>query len=115
MKPLKKISEYSVGERIEYLRQKRGVTQSDLAKLADLSQSSIAQIEGNKKDPSLQSLIKIARALDVHISILFADDDVHVFDLKKLRRKYKKVSDLNDTLYRGLGEVVRFAREIEFI
>lgn len=110
----KNISEHSVGARIGYLRQKRGITQVDLAKMAKLSQSTIAQIESDKKDPSLKSLTMISKALEIHISILFADEDVHVFDIRKLRRKYKKVDDLNDTLYRGIGEVVRFAKDIGY-
>lgn len=111
----RKISGYSVGSRISYLRQKRNVTQTELAKLAKLSQSTIAQIESDQKDPSLQSIISISEALEVHVSILFAADDVHIFDMKKLKRKYKNVRDLNDTLYRGLGEVVKFAKDIGYI
>jgi len=111
----RKLSKYSVGSRISYLRQKRNVTQTELAKLAKLSQSTIAQIESDQKDPSLQSIIAISEALEIHVSILFAADDVHIFDMKKLKRKYKNVRDLNDTLYRGLGEVVKFAKDIGYI
>lgn len=109
------ISSYSVGSRVSYLRQKRAMTQKQLAESSGLSQATITLIENNKKDPSIKSLSSIASSLDVHISILFADESVHVFDMKKLKKKYKSVADLNDTLYRGLGEVVRFAREINYI
>jgi transcriptional regulator with XRE-family HTH domain len=109
------LSKYSVGSRVGYLRQKRDYTQKELAIKSGLSQATIALIENDKKDPSIKSLSAIANALDVHIAILFADESVHVFDMKKLKKKYKSVENLNDTLYRGLGEVVRFAKEIGYI
>lgn len=109
------ISRYTVGSRVGYLRQKRQLTQKQLAEESKLSQATIALIERDKKDPSIKSLNSIANALNVHISILFADENVHVFDMKKLKKKYKNVEDLNDTLYRGLGEVIRFAKDIGYI
>lgn len=109
------LSKYSVGSRVGYLRQKRDYTQKELAIKSGLSQATIALIENDKKDPSIKSLSAIANALDVHIAILFADESVHVFDMKKLKKKYKSVENLNDTLYRGLGEVVRFAKDIGYI
>lgn len=110
----KGISSYSLSERIAYLRKRRDMTQIELAKKAKLSQSTIAQIEKGKKDPSMATVQNLAKALDVHIAVLFAEDDVHVFDMGKLKQKYKKVDDLNDTLYRAVGEVLRFARDIGY-
>lgn len=109
-----RISKYSFAERIAYLRKKRDMTQAELAKKAKLSQSTIAQIEKEKKDPSMEAVQRLAAALDVHIAVLFSEDDVHVFDMKKLRSKYKDVGSLNETLYRAIGEVLRFAREIGY-
>ncbi len=111
----KKLSKFSVGERIHYLRVIRGLTQADLAKLTKLSQSTIAQIETGKKDPSLKTLEKITAALNVQMAVLFATEDVHVFDMKRLKSKYKKVDDLNETLYFALGKVVAYAKDISFI
>lgn len=85
-----------------------------LSKQAGVSQSTIAQIESGKKDPSVQTLRKLAAALDVHIAVLFAGDEVHVFDMKRLRARYKRADQLNATLYRALGMVVQYAREIGF-
>lgn len=107
-----RISKFTLGDRIAYLRKKRDLTQGELAKKAKLSQSSIAQIESGKKDPSMGAVQRLADALDVHMALLFAEDDVHIFDMVNLRKKYKSVEDLNETLYRAVGEVVRFARDI---
>lgn len=108
-------STYSLAERISYLRRKREMTQAELAKKSKLSQSTIAQIENGKKDPSMDAVKRLAGALGVHPAILFTENDVHVFDMKQLKARYKKVEDLNETLYRALGEVVRFAREIGYL
>jgi transcriptional regulator with XRE-family HTH domain len=109
------IDGFSLGERIRYLRRKRELNQVELAKIAKVSQSTIAQIESGEKDPSISALERIARALDVHISILFVGDDVHVFDLNRLRKRYDQVGKLNPTLYFALGRVVAYAKEIGFL
>lgn len=106
--------EYKLGERIAYLRNRMNWSQAEFAQKADVSQSTIAQIESGKKDPSVATLIKLAEALSVHPALLFAGNEVHVLDMRKMRSKYKSVGDLNDTLYRALGEVTRYAKEIGF-
>jgi transcriptional regulator with XRE-family HTH domain len=110
-----KIDQFSLQERISYMRERRNLTQGELAKAAGVSQSTIAHIENGKKDPSLSTLKKIAEALDVHIAVLFSSDQVHVFDMTRLRKKYDNVEKLNPTLYFALGKVVSYAREIGFI
>jgi len=107
--------EYPVGERISHLRDRLALTQMQLAKKANVSQSTVAQIESGKKDPSVQTLKKIASALDVHIAVLFAGDDVHVFDMRRLRLKYKDSTKLHPTVYHAIGMVVQYAKEIGFL
>ena len=108
----KSINHFNLPERIQYFRRQRSLTQAELAKKADVSQSTIAQIESGDKDPSVETLKKLSKALDVHIAILFAADDVHVFDMQKLRKKYDHVDKLNETLYFALGKVVSYAKDI---
>lgn len=97
------------------MRQLRELSQAQLASKAKLSQSTIAQIETDRMDPSISTLRALAKALDIQLAILFAANDVHIFDMKKLTKDYKKPEDLNPTLYRGLGEVCRWAKKIGFI
>lgn len=106
---------YSLGERIKELREKRGLSQGDLAKATGLSQSTISQVEREEKDPSLSTLQKISDALSVHIAMLFASEHVHVFDLEKLKKKYDSVDKLSPYLYTALGKVIRYASDIGFI
>lgn len=107
--------EYDLGERLKYLRTSRGLSQAQLAKEAKVSQPTIAQIESGKKDPSVETLRKIARVLDVEVASLFAADDIFVFDLRRMRRKYNHVDKLSPHLYMAIGKVVQYAKDIGFI
>lgn len=107
--------EYSLSERLKYLRETRNLTQKALGELAGVSQATIAHIEKDTKDPSVETLNKIASALDIHIATLFSTNDVFVFDMKRLRRKYNNVDKLTPHLYMGLGKVVQYARDIGMI
>lgn len=114
-KTASKLENYTLPERLKYLRERLEMTQADLATKAKISQSTIAQIESGKKDPSIATVKKIAQALDIHMAILFASDEVHVFDMRRLKDKYDHVDKLNPTLYFALGKVVQYARDIGFI
>ena len=54
-----------LGIRISELRRKRRLSQSQLAELADVTDSYISHIETGRKKASLESLVRIAAALDV--------------------------------------------------
>lgn len=49
-----------------------GVTQEELAWRAGLHRTYLASIESGTRNPSLQSIAKLARALDVSLAVLFA-------------------------------------------
>ncbi|MBK7962479.1 MAG: helix-turn-helix domain-containing protein [Bdellovibrionales bacterium] len=108
------IDHFPLSSRVQYSRETREFTQAELANKADVSQSTVAQIESGDKKPSVETLEKIARALDVNLAVFFAQDDIHVFDMARLRERYKSPADLNPTLYKAIGEVVRYAKEIGF-
>jgi transcriptional regulator with XRE-family HTH domain len=110
----KELSKLSIGDRILYLRNQRGMSQSELADAADLSPSSIFQIEKNIKSPTVDTLYKLGKALECNPAIFFVTEDLHVFDMKKLNEEYKKKSDLNDTLFRAISEVVEYAEKLGF-
>lgn len=62
-----------IGSRIRELREQKNMSQSDLAIKAELSQSTIAKIEGGKWSASLDLLDKITRALNCEIRIEVAE------------------------------------------
>ena len=61
-----------LGQRIRFERLKKGLSQEELAEKTDLSRSAISCIECGVNDPKYTTLLKIAEALEIDISILFA-------------------------------------------
>lgn len=51
-------------------RKEKGMTQNDLAKASGLTQSVIARLESKKATPQLDTLLKVAFALDCDIAII---------------------------------------------
>lgn len=56
-----------IGRRVQYLRKKRNLSQADLADLTGMSVAYISHIETGIKKASLESVVKIANALDVTV------------------------------------------------
>ena len=59
-----------VGLQIRKLREERGLSQEQLAHLADLHRAYMGQIERGEKNIGLKNLEKIAKALKVNIKEL---------------------------------------------
>lgn len=59
------------GKRIAEIRRKRGLTQEQLAELADMTTLSLSYIEQGRRWPRLVTLHKLADRLNVSISDLF--------------------------------------------
>lgn len=53
-------------ERIRRIRVEKKVSQFELAARANFSQSFLANVESGKKKPSVMTIIRIAKALDVN-------------------------------------------------
>ena len=62
-----------IGLRIKQERNKRRMTQEKLAESAGVNESYIGQLERGAKNPSLETLIKIANALGVTLDYLLMD------------------------------------------
>lgn len=60
-----------IGQRIRYYRNQRGHSQEKLAELAGCHPTYIGQIERGEKNATVESIERIARALQVPMSTLF--------------------------------------------
>jgi ribosome-binding protein aMBF1 (putative translation factor) len=58
---------------IHSLREKRGLSQRELAERLGTTQSAIARLEAGNVSPSLATLDKVAAALDVELVVSFVD------------------------------------------
>lgn len=62
----------SFGNTVRKLRIERGISQEDFAELCELHRTYISDIELGKRNVSLENIAKIANALEISISELFA-------------------------------------------
>ena len=64
----------SIGKKVRQRRELKGLSQADLAIMADISQSTISSLESDKTIPNSIMLNSIAKVLEVDISELLKDD-----------------------------------------
>ena len=61
----------NLAENLRRIRKAKGLTQEKLARLADLTNNTIIKIEsGKNQNPTLDTLKKIARALEISVDDL---------------------------------------------
>lgn len=59
-----------IGESIRHARQKAGLTQKELGEKLGISQAAVGQFESDKANPKIETLLKIATALNIKLSEL---------------------------------------------
>lgn len=65
--------DYPLSKNLKKLREKKGLSQDRLAKLADVANNTIIKIEqGENINPRLDTLKKIAKAFDVSVDELIS-------------------------------------------
>ena len=65
-----------LGKRIKELRELKGLTQEQLAKLVNLSQQTIGHYEVNRANPDLETLEKFVKIFDCSFDYLFGNSDI---------------------------------------
>lgn len=76
-----------LGEKIKQLRLSRGMTIKDVTEKASITRSLLSQIENNKANPSINSLMAIAQAIGVPIGSFFDEDDQHISPVVKAKER----------------------------
>ncbi len=83
-----------LGEKIREARKAKGYTLEQLAEILDVSTTFIGQIERAKGIPSLDTLVKIANALDISTdSLLFGELNARAADDHFMKRISELTSD----------------------
>ncbi len=70
------IEEEQLGSRIKELRRSAGLTLTQLARKAGISQGYLSKIENGRNAPPVSTLLMLARALDVTMGELFGESDM---------------------------------------
>ena len=87
-----------IGDKIKRIRKSKKMKQKDLAEKSGLSISYVQQIEyGERKNPSIEVLNQISKALDINLSYLIDDDNpkmmesqTPVYDVMSIREKIRE-------------------------
>lgn len=86
----------TTNEKIKKIRKERGLTQKQLGELCGIAESTIRRYELGDLNPKLDTIKKIAYALNVTISELFPDNWNDAFT-NEVKKDFKK--DLNKDEY----------------
>lgn len=91
-----------VGKRIKELRKLCGFTQEELGEKANLNYKFIGELERGKVNVSLDSLFRIANALEIHVSDLFGKGKVSVLKVTvKEKSPFSKLSPQDIKFIKG--------------
>ena len=67
--------EYPVGDRLRFFREQKQISTNKLANLAGISQSYVRDIEMGNKNPTIEVLFQLCKALDISLGDFFDDDN----------------------------------------
>jgi transcriptional regulator with XRE-family HTH domain len=62
-----------VGWNLRRLRVERGISQDDLAYAADVERAYVGRLEQGVRNPTIVTLERLAKAMDIHVSALFRE------------------------------------------
>lgn len=95
-----------LGLKIKELRKRKGLTQEELAELIQMEQNSISVMESGRNFPTLGTLEKIAKVLDVKLSDFFDYDYIEDTDVIKASTE-DIISKMDDKQLRQLFKYVK--------
>ncbi len=81
-----------VGKRIRQVRKAQGISQQELGERANLNYKYIGGVERGERNPSVGSLVKIAKGLKVDVGDFFKVDDDR--QLSEKERTYHQIIGL---------------------
>ncbi|MCQ4085593.1 helix-turn-helix domain-containing protein [Saccharibacillus sp. JS10] len=97
-----------IGSKLRYLRKSRHLSSVELAQRANVSQSSISDIECNRRSPRLNTLTSLSRALGLPLSELLPIDDLLEHPLKSEERELLDLfSHMNEDQQKNLIELLK--------
>ncbi len=98
----------NIGDKIRQIREARGLTQKEVALTIGMDQSQYSKIEKGKTDPSTSTLEKVAKAIGIGLSELFADDsfkDINSYD-KSLMEKLQLIEQLDEDEKKSIFKII---------
>ena len=93
-----------LSNRIKYLRQQRGITQKQLAQAISVAPSTVGQYEQGSREPKMDILICIAKALNVSLDYLLTGEEYKGDSYKPILKPLTGQEGLNALVIHFLGE-----------
>jgi len=86
-----------IGSKIKQLRKEKGWTQDQFAEISNIDSKQISKYENNRFVPSIDILIKLAKAFDISIEYLVLDGVPKAsFDKKHNMEIIKKIEEMDE-------------------
>lgn len=102
-----------VGDRIRQLRKKRGLSQEELGYKSDLHYTHIGSIERGEKNWSIDTLIKVARGLNISVNDLLTLPSKPE-DIKSLKKKIiEEINESSPESFKIFSDMVRGIKSME--
>ncbi len=92
-----------IGTAVRAFRLQKGLSQGDIEKKTGLLRCYLSRVENGHTVPSLETLSKIAQALDLSITQFFADDSLG---------RQSKLQELTDEELRFLNQIRRYSTNL---
>jgi len=93
--PVEEESTARVGERVRKVREKRGLTLTDISQRTGIAESSLEEIETGNTDPPLGTVIKLAKALEMKMGYFISGEETRPFTI--VRHDDRKVISRYDS------------------
>ena len=103
---------YKVGMRVRMYRQKRGLTQEELAEKAELHNTYIGQVERGEKNPTVISLGKILNALDVTFAEFFEHLEMKESEISIATQCYDLICSKSESEQKKLYQVLQIIDQL---
>ena len=103
------MAQVDIGGRIRYFRHLRKLSQEQLALQAGINPAFLGHLERGLKSPTITTLEKLVRALDISFEELFADDssDSDLVREAAMRRLELLVRDLSAEQLDKLSDIIQ--------
>jgi len=103
----------ALGQRIRNYRAARGLSQEKLAELSGCHHTYVGQIERGEKNATIESIVKIADALEVSLAKLFENlgvstDEISDIPLKCYEFLLSKSKEEQEHIYRIMLDVDKY-------
>ena len=100
-----------IGERIRMYRQRKNLSQDALGEIADTHGKYIGQLERGEKNATLESVAKIAKALDLPFEVLFENIITGETENKTAKECYNLLTAMSEKEQRAMLELMKKAIE----